>query len=77
MDFAVPADRKVNLKEGEKKNKYLGLARKLNKLRNMKVKVIPIVTGALGIVTKGLVQGLVGLDITGRVATIQTAALLR
>ena len=36
----------------------------------------PIVIGALGTVTKGLVQGLKDLEITGRVETIQTTALL-
>ena len=43
----------------------------------MKVTVIPIVTGALGTVTKGLVQGLKDLGIRGRVETIQTIALLK
>ena len=43
----------------------------------MKVTVIPIVIGALGTVTKGLVQGLEDLEIRGRVETIQTTALLR
>ena len=31
MDFAVPADHKIKLKESEKKNKYLDLTRKLKK----------------------------------------------
>ena len=43
----------------------------------MKVTVKPIVTGALGTVTRGLVQGLEDLEITGRMETIQTTALLR
>ena len=29
VDFAVPADHRINLKEGEKKDKYLDLAREL------------------------------------------------
>ena len=60
VDFAVLADHKVKLKENEKKDKYLYLARKLNrnKLWDMKVTVMPIVIGALGTVTKGLVPGL-------------------
>ena len=49
----------------------------MKKLWNMKVTIIPIVTGALGTVTKGLVQGLDDLEIPGRVETIQTSALLR
>ena len=43
----------------------------------MKVMIIPIVIGALGTVTKGLIKGLEDLEINGRVETIQTIALLR
>ena len=43
----------------------------------MKVTMIPIITGVLGTVTKGLVQGLKQLEIRGRVETMQTIALLR
>ena len=75
--FAVPAEHRIELEESEKKDEYLGLARKLNKLWNMKVTVIPIVIGALGTVTKGLVQGLEDLEIRGRVETMQTTTLLR
>ena len=32
VDFAVPADHRINLKECEKKDKYLDLARELKKL---------------------------------------------
>ena len=52
MDFAVSADHRINLKECEKKGKCLDLARELKKLWNMKVTIVPIVTGALGIITK-------------------------
>ena len=67
VDFAVPADHRVNLKESEKKDKYLDLARELKKLWNMKVTIILIVIGALSTVTKGLVLGLEDLEIRGRV----------
>ena len=77
MDFVVPADYRVKLKECAKTDKYLNLARELKKLWNMKVMIIPIVIGALGIVTKGLVKGLEDLELTGRVESIQTTALLR
>ena len=40
----------------------------------MKVTVIPIPIGAFGTVTKGLVKGLEGLEIRGRVKTMQTTA---
>ena len=38
----------------------------------MKVTVIPIVIGAIGTITKGLIQGLKDLEIRGREDTIQT-----
>ena len=44
----------------------------------MKVTIVPIVIGALGTVTKGLLKGLEDMEIgSGRVETIQTTALLR
>ena len=58
VNFAVPADNIINLNESEKKDKYLDLARGLKKLLNMKVTIVPIVIGALGIITKGLLKAL-------------------
>ena len=52
VDFAVPADDRINLKESEKKDKYLDLARELKRLWNMKVTIVPIVIGAFGTITK-------------------------
>ena len=43
----------------------------------MKVTIIPIVIGAFGTVTKGLLKGLEDLEVGGRVETIQTTALLK
>ena len=77
MDFAVLGDYRVKLKECEMRDKYLDFARELKKLWNMKVTIIPKVIDALGTVTLGLVQGLEDLEITGRVETIQTTALLK
>ena len=39
----------------------------------MKVTLIPIVIGAFGTVTKGLLKGLQDLEVGGRVEIIQTA----
>ena len=77
VDFAAPANHRINLKESEKKDKYLDLARELKKLWNMKVTIVPIVIGALGTITKRLLKGLKDLEVGGRVETIQTTALLR
>ena len=77
MDLAVSAHHRVKLKEGEKKEKYLDLARELKNQWNIKVTVALLEIGTLGTVTKTLVQGLEDLEIRGRVETIQTTALLR
>ena len=63
VDFAVPADRRINLKESEKKDKYLDLARELKKLWNMKVTIVPIMIGTLDTRTKGLLKGLKDLKL--------------
>ena len=77
VDFAALADHWGKLKECEKRDKYLDLARELKKLWNMKVTVIPIVIGAFSIVNKGLLKGLEDLKIRGRVETVPTSGLLR
>ena len=51
VDFTVPTDHRINLKESEKKDNHRDLAREIKKLWNMKVMIVPIVIGALG--TKG------------------------
>ena len=67
VDFAVPADQRINLKESEKRDKYLDFSRELKKLWNMKVTIIPIVIGAFGTVTEGLLKRLEDLEVGSRV----------
>ena len=43
----------------------------------MKVTIIPIVTGAFGTVTKGLLKGLEDMEVGRREETVQTTVLLR
>ena len=43
----------------------------------MKVSVVPIVIGAFGTVTEGLLKGVEDLEVGGRVETIQMIALLK
>ena len=43
----------------------------------MKVTIIPIVIGAFGTVTKGLLKGLEDLEVVDRVETIQTTVLVK
>ena len=77
VDFAILAEHRIKLKECEKRDKYLDLARKLKRIWNMKVTIIAIVIDAFGTVTKGKVKSLEALEVGGWVKTIQTTALLK
>ena len=57
MGFNVQVDHRVELKECEKRDKYLDLVRKLKILWNMKVTIISIVIGALSTVIKRMEEG--------------------
>ena len=67
----------VKLKESEKMDKYLDLARELKKLQNMKVTVILFVVGALGTVPRGLEKRLGAPEIRRRIKTIQKTTMLK
>ena len=75
--LAVPADHRIKLKECEKKDKYLELAREVKRLWDMQGTIIPIVICAFGTGTKGLLKGLEELEVGGWEENIQTTTLLR
>ena len=75
MDFAVPEDHRVKIKESKKRDMYLDLAREHRKL--LKMKMILTVIGALEMVSKELERSLEKLEIGKRTETIQNTALLR
>ena len=47
VDFAVPVDDGVKLKESKERDRYQDIARELKKLWNMKVTMLPVVIGEL------------------------------
>ena len=61
VGFVVPVDRKMKIKENENTDKYLDLAE--NFLKSMKVTVISVVIGALGMIPNGLVKRLEGFSL--------------
>ena len=77
MDSPLLGNHWVKSKEAEKKDKYLDIAKELKKQWNMKLTLIPIVIGVLFQINEGLIQGQEDLEISGRVETIETMALLR
>ena len=77
MDFAFPANHSEKIKVSEKIDKNLDLGREKRKLWNMNMTMIPIVTGALGMIPKSLERRLEELEIGGRIETIETTTLLK
>ena len=47
IDFAIPGDSRIEEKEKDKIQKYQDLGRELQKIWNVKVKIIPLVVGAI------------------------------
>ena len=52
IDFAIPGDSRIEKKEKDKIEKYQDLGRELQKIWNVKVKIIPLVVGSLGAIPK-------------------------
>jgi hypothetical protein len=53
-DVAIPSDKNVIQKEAEKKLNYKNLSIEILRMWNIKCFVIPVITGATGIVSKSL-----------------------
>ena len=58
IDMTVSSDRKIALKEIEKKSKYKDLELEIQRMWHMNATVIPVVVGALGTVKKGMVENI-------------------
>ena len=76
IDVAIPGDARVPQKEAEKIEKYSDLRRELQKLWKVKAKVVPIVVGALGTVSKSLTGYLKEIKVSTKIQVIQKSALL-
>ena len=55
IGIAVPGDSKIEEKEKDKTEKYQDLGRELQKIWNVKKKIIPLVVGSLGAYPNSLV----------------------
>ena len=76
IDFAIPLDSNVNVKEMEKIGKYQDLARELKRIWNLKTQIIPVVIGALGTIPKTLVQWLECIGIGPKMCDLQKSVIL-
>jgi hypothetical protein len=83
IDIAIPSDRNVIQKESEKKLKYKNLSVEIQRMWYMKCFVIPVITGATVIVTKGLkkyletIPGKHSIDYLQKTAVVGTSHNIR
>ena len=73
---AIPGDERVSAKETEKIEKYDELWRELERLWKVKAKIVPIVLGALGTVTRNLNSYLMEIGVNMTIQLIKKFALL-
>ena len=64
IDFTVPGDSRIEEKEKDKIENYQDLGRELQKIWNVKVKIIPLVLRLLGAITKQFGNRLKQIGIT-------------
>ena len=76
IKFAVPGDSRIEEKEKDKIKKYQELGRELQKIWNVKVKIIPLVVGSLGAISKQFGNRLKHIGITAGTAQVQKTVLL-
>ncbi|XP_068726529.1 uncharacterized protein [Montipora capricornis] len=76
VSIAVPGDSNVLQKETEKYEKYQDLAREIKRIWKLRTKVVPVVVGALGSVSKKQAGHLEQLGIKDRTRTKQKSTLL-
>ena len=70
IDFAVPGDSRIEEKEKDKIEKYQDLRRELQKIWSVKVKIILLLVGSLGAITKQFGNILKRLGITAGAAQV-------
>ena len=76
IDFPVPGDSRTEEKEKYKIEKYQGLGRELQKIWNVKVKIMPLVVSSLGAIPKQFGNRLKQIGITVGTEQVQKTVLL-
>ena len=76
IDFSVPGDSRIEEKEKDKIEKYQELGRELQKMWNVRVKIIALVVGFLGAMPKQFGDRLKQIGITAGTPQVQKAVLL-
>ena len=81
--MAVPSDRNTSVKVTEKLSKYKDLEIETNRMWGMRTETIPVITGALGAIKKGLetylgrIPGQLSISELQKITLLGTAHILR
>ena len=76
IDVAISGDRNVIKKEAEKILKYKGLTIEIQRMWNVKTKVIPVITGATGTISKSFRKYVSNIPGKHEVKELQKTAIL-
>ena len=76
MEFSVPWDKNVLLKEEEKVSKYIPLAKEIRKVHKVSTKIVPIILGSLGTITNQLKAHLKELRMEKLLGCLQMSVLI-
>ena len=76
IDFAVRGDNRIEEKEKDTIEKHQDVGRELQKIWNVKVKIIPLLVGCLGAMRKQFGNRLKQIGITAGTAQVQKTVLL-
>ena len=76
IDVAISGDRNVVKKEAEKILKYKDLTIEIQRMWNVKTKVIPVITGATGTISKTFRKYVTNIPRKHEVKELQKTAIL-
>ena len=76
IDVAIPGDRNVIKKEAEKILKYKDLTKEIQRMWNINARVIPVITGATGTISKSFRKYVSGIPGNHDVKELQKTAIL-
>ena len=76
IDAAISEDRNVIKKDAEKILKYKDLTIEIQRMRNVKTKVIPVITGATGTISKTFRKYVSNIPGNHEIKELQKTAIL-
>jgi len=76
IDVAIPADRNVVRMEAEKNLKYKSLCIEIQRMWNLKCTIVPVITGATGLVTSSLKKNAETIPRKHSIDSLQKTAIL-